>query len=279
MEIKAPEIHQNLSFADYQAIDAINHSSLKNMAISAKYYLYKKQQINRPSPAMVLGTAIHAKLLEPDTFDDNVIVFEGKTKKGKAWDAFSELHSEKTIITQAQSDITIDASKNVMSNPRLKHIFTNPETQTELSLVWTDETTGLRCKCRIDALSGFLYDLKTTSSNTTQEFLKSAFKYYYHSQMAFYERGARACGLQCNGTKIVVAQTKDVLESYMVDVPFDTVDAGNKLIDGWLSELKTCIDEDIYRGLDTSDVSFELPEWAKDDEPLELKIGNNEVML
>ena len=42
--------------------------------------------------------AVHALVLEPENFDRDFAVYEGKTRRGKAWDAFQIEHEGRTIL-------------------------------------------------------------------------------------------------------------------------------------------------------------------------------------
>lgn len=269
---------KEMNFAQYQQIDAVNHSNLKNMDISPRYY---KCQLNSTysSDAMNLGTAIHTALLEPDKA--NFVVFDGKVKRGKAWDNFKELNEGNIILSKGDSNKLESAQQSVMANNMIKNIFTDPDLETELTLEWTDEKTGLNCKARIDAyVDGYMYDLKTSSALTPDAFLRNAYKYYYHTQMAFYMRGLRACGYHCNDAKIVVVQTVLPFDSYMVNLPVDTLDFADKKIDEWLDKLQECQDEDNFYGFDQEAYNFDLPAWANvDEEPLKLTMGGKGVEL
>lgn len=63
-----PEIIEGLSFADYQAIDAINMSLLKELDDSPGRLDWRRRNPWPPTDAAILGNAIHALVLEPDEF-------------------------------------------------------------------------------------------------------------------------------------------------------------------------------------------------------------------
>lgn len=63
--------------------------------------------------------------------------------------------------------------------------------QTEVSIVWPDQQTGLLCKARIDAVNGCeIADLKTTGRSAAWErFCPDCLNYGYAGQAAFYRDG------------------------------------------------------------------------------------------
>lgn len=63
-----PEIIYDLSFADYRAIPALNWSLLKEIDDSPGRLDWRRRNPWTPSPAAILGNAIHTWLLEPAEF-------------------------------------------------------------------------------------------------------------------------------------------------------------------------------------------------------------------
>jgi len=57
-----------MNFAEYQAIQAVNFSSLKMMRESPLHYRHALTAIRAESPAMALGSAVHCAVLEPGRF-------------------------------------------------------------------------------------------------------------------------------------------------------------------------------------------------------------------
>lgn len=63
----------------------------------------------------------------------------------------------------------------------------------EQSFWWDDLTTGLRCKCRPDWMTGStLVDLKTTTDASPRGFAKSVAQWRYHIQASHYLNGTFA---------------------------------------------------------------------------------------
>lgn len=67
----------------------------------------------------------------------------------------------------------------------------------QLSIVWIDEETGIKCKARIDRLTAFggfscHVDLKTARSADPASFMKDAAKLGYFEQAAHYRAGCEA---------------------------------------------------------------------------------------
>jgi exodeoxyribonuclease VIII len=142
--------------------------------------------------------------------DDAFAVFGGKVRRGTAWDAFRLHHGDdpRPILTQTEFDRVINIGEAVGSRSILTpHQYEQamgmgaavrahgPAMEAlagarfEHTLRWTDPVTGLACKGRLDALGAGVVDLKKTAASLT-EFGRTASRYLYHGQVAFYHDGA-----------------------------------------------------------------------------------------
>jgi exodeoxyribonuclease VIII len=272
------KIHKGLSFADYQELHGINHSTLKNVDVSALYYNTVKNERGGSTPAMNLGSAVHSAVLEPDDYKSRYVVFDGKVKRGKAWEEFKLENTGKEIITQMNMNTAIICLQSVVQNTDTARLLQN--TENELSLQWRDPETKLDCKCRIDAYdrqAEFLVDLKTTSAKTPYEFIRNAVNYWYHTQLAFYMRGLIANGMPVKSIKIIAVQTVEPFESWIINLPSETIDRGQELVKEWLCTIRDCNRANHFDGFSGQEYDFDLPEWALGCEYGEL-IVNGEVV-
>src|ERR1035441_6623548 len=67
----------------------LHFSTLKNFARSPAHYKYASEHGTVTTPAMAVGSAVHALCLE---HGDGIVRFEG-SRRGKEWTAFQEAHS------------------------------------------------------------------------------------------------------------------------------------------------------------------------------------------
>jgi len=149
------------------------------------------------SPALDLGRAVHAAVLEPDDFDARFTALppEITVKRGKAWDAFRAENAGKTVLTAAQM-ATVDGIRAALASPAFECVrnaldFLPIGTETPLFF----DLHGHACKAKPDRLNALgVVDLKTCDDASPDAFARAASKYGYHRQAAFYLDAVRACG-------------------------------------------------------------------------------------
>lgn len=191
--------------ADYHSdYSAVSHSMLEVYRESpvtyAALYVTRTMQQPPPTPAMCLGTALHALLLEPDQYDNIVAVapdIDRRTKLGKeTWSAFLEtITNLHTVITGEQNDIVTQMAKSVLAHPEAKKLFERAECR-EQPFRWTNEQTGVRCKCKPDLLwtaGRIIGDIKTTSNPNPGAWSRQAASFGYDRQGAWYSLGLETC--------------------------------------------------------------------------------------
>lgn len=189
--ILKPGIYPNLTFAEYLEIDAVSNSYLSKFGISAAH-AEAYAEGHDPTDPMILGTAYHSKVLQPEQFDELCAVepeVNRRTKAGKETIAkFAEDNEGKAIIS-LEDDALLDKMVEAIDAHSLAREYLSGG-ELELTIVW--ECEGVLCKGRIDnRLDGILADLKSSRNASPAAFKSAVFKYAYHTQGAMYVDGMK----------------------------------------------------------------------------------------
>ena len=163
----------------------------------ARYFNGHKETTN----AMTFGRAFHLSILEPEKFSDKVAIWEGKTKRGNAWDEFSSANKERgrDIISTVEFECIKGMEDVITSNEDIVEVLFGEgrgNFRTEVPMVWQDSLSSVLCKGKVDVLrnDGIIVDIKTTQDASFEAFRRSAYKYGYNRQSAFYVDGFNAKG-------------------------------------------------------------------------------------
>jgi hypothetical protein len=244
---------------NYEDIDAINWSRLKWMRVSPAHYHYWFTHPVEPSSAMLLGTAVHCAVLEPERFNSEFTQFLG-VRRGGDWDAFVQANPGKRILKPDDFTACQEIAAAVRRHPVANHLLNAGEA--EKIVAWTDEKTGLRLKGRIDWYNGLgIVDLKTSYDIDPFRFNMSAAKFGYHAQCAYYRRGLRALGIDAPA-KILAVETSPPYDVVVYSLSDDDLYAGDQLIDALLTKVIACHEANHWPGRAAGEVPLQLPAWA-----------------
>ena len=190
---------EQISNAEYRKKEGISASDLKRMMKSMATWKYEKDHPDETdSPAFKFGRAFHKMCLEPYDFDNEWIVapkFDRRTKEGKeAAAAFEKQAEGKEVIDEETYQTIFDMKDELYRTPCVKKLIAGEH---EKSFFWTDEQTGIKCKCRPDSVGKLgdehiIIDLKTCSNAETSAFMKDAIKFGYDIQAAHYIEGMKS---------------------------------------------------------------------------------------
>jgi hypothetical protein len=187
----------------YFAAPGLNSSSLRDFVVSPLRYKIRKSMPRTQTPAMVMGSAIHCKVLEPHLFDDKYLVtpqFSGSKTKleanggcREAWDQFKK-DSEtcgKDVLDYWDNQNITQIDLLIKSHKPYRTILDN--SYKELSAFWTCKATGLKLKARFDMISEQfgISDLKTTSKGVENFMVERQISDGYWLQMGFYLKAVR----------------------------------------------------------------------------------------
>ena len=171
---------------EYDAVKALNFSGAKELLKSPAHYQAWLNEPKKETPALAIGTAVHAEILQPQIAPEIYAVapdVDRRTKDGKAqWETFVSQNQGKAIITSDQQVTVCNVAASA-----LKALTTNGITFDATELMMSYESM-IPFKFAIDAVGsdGYLYDIKTTEDATPRGFKSSAINYKYYLQAFFY---------------------------------------------------------------------------------------------
>jgi hypothetical protein len=257
--------------AEYEAIDAVHFSTLKEFARSPAHYKAALQSPKEATDAMEIGTAYHLLALEPERVSERIAVWRGETRKGPEWNDFCDERLGRTfklvadavrgfaaagkVLLSAEDFETAKAmAASVRASPQAKPYLATG--MAEVTLQWEEQ--GIKCKGRADFVGSALVDLKSTRSAAMEPFGKQMWDARVHAQLAFYRSGLGK-PLPC-----VLIATENVFP-YVTQVYRLTeaqLEQGRGEYSAWLATLKQCEATKHYPGYWPTETELVFPKWT-----------------
>jgi|694.fasta_scaffold05059_23 hypothetical protein len=187
-------IIKDLSFAEYRAIDAVNVSRLSGLSKCPAYFKFTLTNERPDSPALAIGRLIHTLVFQQELFQSEYFILpelDRRTAKGR--ETYNELVSanpDKAAVKSEDFNRAAELAASVRSNPHFSRLIDGA--MFEVTLTWTDEETGIKCKARLDCYNpelGVIVDLKTTIDASPRGFPRKLYAYRYNCQAAWYLHG------------------------------------------------------------------------------------------
>ena len=253
---------------NYSEINAVNHSTLKAMAISPRHYQCALTTPRKDTDAMRLGRLMHAMVFEPTEIDGRWAIWDGGRRAGKEWEAWQVANTGKEIIKAPEDwEAAERVAAAIEQCPAAAGYLR--EGKSEHTITWTDQRTGVDCKGRVDWItsdSSTIVDLKTCRSVTKRDIQRAIAGMSYHAQAAFYLDGALASRF----VWIFVEQHQphDVV---VVRASEDWIAAGRALYQGWLDRLVQCQRAGEWPGVADGEIDVEVPAWALGEDTFQLE--------
>lgn len=165
-----PGFYPDVPETVYRKWPAVNQSLLKDVRDYHPEYAY--EQLVSPSEsteAMKFGTAIHAALFEPETFEEGVVPGLTIKRQGEKniseWLTFELEHRDQIILTPTRYDLAMLTAEKLRAHNYIGPLVNNPQRRVESAMIWKDPRTGMMCKAKIDLMTAWkgrnwLVDLK-----------------------------------------------------------------------------------------------------------------------
>ena len=259
-------IYPDLNRAAYEALDAINISTLLHGPTMAhvKYYLDHRTQ--EESDALTFGTALHLAVFEPSEYERRVKEkLDGRTKEGKAQKAGCE-GSDTILLPGDALSALIQMRDKLRAHPGAKELLEAPG-RGEMALVWQDPETGLWCKALLDRYCtwrgwGTISDLKSTDDASPRGFMKTVVNYNYHTRAAYYLDGLDVIA-PANRRFAWIVQEKDApYEIGMYEPDDECLKEGRRVYRALLNQYAQSKKSNEWPGYSPGLEPLSLPAWA-----------------
>lgn len=255
----------------------ISKSALDIFARTPLHYLHSLDAPPRVvTDEMKMGSAFHVRALEPDLFNRKVAVIPEdiaclamQSSKNRALrDAWAMDEARGKIILKPDQFLHVDGMASaVRRHPAARKLLASGNA--EVSALWTDPETGLRCKSRADficQMRGVYVDLKSAVSAAPDAFQRSAVNMRYHVQDAFYSRAIEENGTNIEHFVFIVVEREPpyAVACYQLDETAKL--KGESLYMRELRDLRDCMEANYWPGYGDRVMDLSLPAYATRDD-------------
>lgn len=255
---------RQMPFDQYVAIDAVNWSRLSQMRRSPMHCRASRDA----TPAMVLGTAAHSLLLQPEEFEARYLVGpSGALNRNPAaaeWRACKAEAAEtgREAISGDDWQALQTMRERVWSHEAARRLL-EASVAAEAVVTWDED--GTACKARVDAYTpAVVLDIKTTRDASIDAMQRALATYGYHGQLAWYMRGLRANAVAVDAAAIIAIETEPPFAVAVYEIEAEALAQGRREADCWLAVWRRCVETGEWPGYSGVDV-IGLPKWAQDD--------------
>lgn len=261
-------IDPKMTNAEYHAHPAISKSGLDRIDQSPAHYLAWIREPRVTTPALTFGSACHAAVLEPDTFDARYAVapsgIDRRTKAGKElWEAFTSEAAGREIITAEDLEKLSYIRASIQAHPVAEELLDPDSGKAEVSVFGVLDDVGV--KCRPDWLrdDGILVDLKTTDCAAPNAFARSVAKYRYHVQAALYSDLLQAVtGEPVKAFVFIAVEKAPPFAVSVYELDAESMEVGRAAYQRNLDTFRRCLEANDWPAYSPAIETLTLPRWA-----------------
>lgn len=262
---------QAMSNAQYHAdTSRISKSGLDLIAKSPRHYWQAKLSPNkepqRETEALIMGRAVHLAVLEPYLFRMEFAIepdLNLRTNHGKAdYQTWLENIGGKSVISRDQYDTCMRVRDSVFEHPAASSLLATGFA--EQTWFWTDQETGVACKSRTDFITPdkIVVDVKSTEDASADAFGRSAAKYRYHVQAAYYLDGLVNNAYVPDSFVFIAVEKKPPYGVAVYHIGNNAVESGRTTYRRDLATYKESLLTQKWRGYSDEIVPLHFPSYA-----------------
>lgn len=265
-------LHTDVSPAVYHApvLGMVSKSALEHFERSPAHYFTALTTVveAEPNEAFAFGTATHAAVLEPDVYASTYVVapkfgdlrFKENKAAKKAWEAENV---GKVALTLQDARAIEGIRKSIQAHPLAARLL--DDGVSEITALWTDPETGLRCRTRSDRYverRGLIVDLKTAQDASPSGFAKATFNYHYDWSHALYRAGFAELGRAADHFVFLVVEKTPPYAVALYQLDEEGVRAGHARVRAHMRTLRECLGADRWPGYSPSIETIVTPRWV-----------------
>ena len=269
-----PSIDYQMPNARYQHHPALSASRAKKLLPPStpahlRYEMRFPRQFDLTASEVRIGSAVHAKL-----FGGAKVVVLDEYKDWRKADARAQrdgiLAGEDVPLLEVENAVAVRMREALVNHPVISQLVAEDRGDPEVSILWTDEETGVDCRARIDWLPRkvpgqrlVVVDLKTTADSAHPgTFTRTAANLDYAFSAGWYLDGIEAIGMDEEPTflHVVIEQRAPYLISLDWIDPEDIAKA--RELTAWTRRrYAQCVATDEWPGYPTHITKVSMPTW------------------
>ena len=266
-ELKELGIVSDLDNELYHKAYGLSCSDLKVMLRSPAHYHASLLFPQKTTPEMLLGSALHTAVLQPELFDEEYMELpkiDRRTKEGKElYKQYSD--SGKTLLDSVTVATVQKMKGSLMQHPIISSVLSSGSP--ELSCFGClPEFPHTLVKCRPDWYNeelGVLLDLKTACDASPKAFSKASADYFYHLQNALYQDlFSHVSGKHIQAFLFAVVEKEPPYAVALYQLDADAVEKGRDLYHKALVAYNDSLDRNYWVGYSPRIEILQLPAWA-----------------
>lgn len=250
-------------------INALSSTFLKN--VISKSPGHAIHELNNPKQADFydFGNSFHYLMTEPDEFDQNVAVFDGRRYGGK-WESFKAAAGKKLILKPDDIDRLHAMKEAAFEMKTVAGLFADGIA--EQSYFWLDEVSGIMCKCRPDWECGdvaILADIKTEGRLAKKSaFSRTISNLHYDLSAAYYMGGVNSVLMAQGSEQLfskwlwIVVETEPPHGVGIYEADQIMMDNGRTKVRYALDKCAECFKSDIWPKYPDEVVPVSLPNYG-----------------
>jgi len=271
-----PGIYNNLSIDEYHAEhEHASTSTFKDFGAGAGTPLkcmIARQIKGKPKKVYDYGTALHCAILEPDKYNDFVVVppvnvlSKSGSKAGNKYKEWEAAQGDKLIIKQDVQDAITRSVENVFDNPahiEAKELLTGG--YSEVSVFWEMSDSGLPVKCRPDHLPGgaIVTDLKSCLTADPVGFGKQAYNLKYHWSAFLTLNGLNTItDFYHADYRFVCIEKEPPFDLAVYKMPHDLLQLASTELLPVIMHYQNCLEKNEWPGYPGETQMLTFPKWA-----------------
>jgi hypothetical protein len=236
------------------------------------------------TPAKVFGKAYHDRVLLPGLFAKRYVgepagapmrptdamrnaksPSQSSIDRVAFWDRWDAENSGKIVMSAEQFALIELMYAGLMRDPEIAELFNDEDGDSEVTLRWTDEATGLQCKARADRWNRRkrrMVDLKSTDDACERSFGRSVVRYGYDITHAHYSEGAKACGEPIEHYLIVAQEKHAPYLAVVYELDAVAESRGYEIRKRGIDTMAACLASNTWPGYPRGVQQLSLPGWA-----------------
>ena len=278
-------LHERIPPELYHAreLGVVSNSALKEAGRSMRhYYTWSTTPSDDDTKALFVGRAFHVATLEPDEFAKLYLVAPkfGDLRKTankdrrESWcrdhgfrvvdgDIVDATDKGRELLDAADHERIVGMVRSVREHPLASRMIAGGKA--EVTALWTDSETGLRCKSRMDyyvSSRSAIFDLKSTTDASLRSFSRDVFNYGYHRQHALYRSAVAALGVPAKHFVFIAVEKEPpyAVATYQLD---DVgIAAAHRDVRAIMTQIAECVRTSTWPAYPTNIQKIETPKWA-----------------